>query len=329
MRRREFIAGLGSAAAWPLAVRAQQGDRMRRVGIFIPSLKSDPRAQSGVAAFVQAFQTLGWSEGRNVSFEFRWADGGFDQIRGSAKELVALRPDVIYAYGGAPGIRTLAQETRVIPIVFSGVSDPVAQGFVESLARPGGNATGFSLYEASVGTKWLETLNRVAPDVRRIALIFNPQVASPALYLPSIEAAAVSLKMELHTNPVVSPAEIEPAMATLSREPGGGLIFLPDTSLSAHRQTIVGLAARYQLPAVYPLRDFVTSGGLMSYGVDSDDLCRRAAAYVDRILKGAMPAELPVQQPTKFEFVINLTTAKALGLDIPTSVLAVADELID
>ena len=208
MKRREFIAGLGSAVAWPLSVRAQQGERLRRVGIFIPSLKSDPQAQSGVAAFVQAFETLGWSEGRNVNFEFRWADGGFDQIRGSAKELVALRPDVIYAYGGAPAMRALAQETRVIPIVFSGVSDPVAQGFVESLARPGGNATGFSLYEASLGTKWLEAFNRLAPDVRRIALIFNPQVSSPALYLPSIEAAAVSLKVELHTNPVFDPAEI-------------------------------------------------------------------------------------------------------------------------
>jgi len=248
VKRREFIAGLGSAVAWPLSVRAQQGERLRRVGIFIPSLKSDPQAQSGVAAFVQAFETLGWSEGRNVNFEFRWADGGFDQIRGSAKELVALRPDVIYAYGGAPAMRALAQETRVIPIVFSGVSDPVAQGFVESLARPGGNATGFSLYEASLGTKWLEALNRLAPDVRRIALIFNPQVSSPALYLPSIEAAAVSLKVELHTNPVFDPAEIEPAMAELSREPGGGLIFLPDLFVEAHQETIVGLAAQYRLP---------------------------------------------------------------------------------
>ena len=278
---------------------------------------------------MQAFQTLGWWEGRNVSFEFRWADGGFDQIQAIAKELVALRPDVIYASSGAPGIRALAQETRVIPIVFSGVSDPVAQGFVESLARPGGNATGFSLYEASVGTKWLEALNRVAPGVRRIALIFNPQVSSHALYLPSIEAAAASLKVELHTNPVLDSAEIEPSMAALSREPGGGLIFLPDLFVQSHQETIVGLAARYRLPAVYPYRFFVGSGGLISYGVEEDDLSRRAAAYVDRILKGAKPAELPVQLPTKYVLVLNLKTAKALGLTAPPGLLAIADEVIE
>jgi putative ABC transport system substrate-binding protein len=328
MRRRDFIAGLG-AATWPLAARAQQGERVRRVGVFSPSPKSDPVAQSGIAAFVQALQTLGWSEGRNVSFEFGWADSGFAQIQGIAKELVALRLDVIYAFGGAPGVKALAQETRVIPIVFSGVSDPVAQGFVESLARPGGNATGFSLYEASVGTKWLEALNRLAPDVRRITLIFNPQMSSPALYLPSIEAAAVSLKVELHTNPVLDLAEIERAMAALSREPGGGLIFLPDLFVEAHQETIVGLAARYRLPAVYPLRSFDTFGGLMSYGIDADDLCRRAATYVDRILKGAKPAELPVQQPTKYELVLNVRTAEALGLTAPPGLLAITDELIE
>jgi putative ABC transport system substrate-binding protein len=329
MKRREFIAGLGSTAVWPLAVRAQPAEGVRRVGMFIASSKSDLVAQSGVAAFVQALEGLGWWEGRNVSFEFRWADGGFDQIQGIAKELVALRPDVIYTPSGAPGIRALAQETRVIPIVFSGVSDPVAQGFVESLARPGGNATGFSTYEASVGTKWLEALIRIAPDVRRIALILHPQMSSPALYLPSIEAAAVSLKVELHTNPVLDRTEIEPAMAALSREPGGGLIFLPDAFVESHQETIVGLAARYRLPAVYWVRLFVRSGGLMSYGVDADDLSRRAAAYVDRILKGARPAELPVQQPTKYELVINLKTAKALGLTAPPGLLAITDEVIE
>jgi putative ABC transport system substrate-binding protein len=329
MRRREFLVGLGGAAAWPLAAGAQQGERVRRVGVLIPFPKSDPRAQSLVPAFVQAFETLGWSEGRNVHIELRWTDGGFDQMQAIAKELVALRPDVIFTNGGAPGMRALAQETRVIPIVFTNVSDPVAQGFVESLARPGGNATGFSLFESSVGTKWLEALKRIAPDVRRIALIFNPQTSSHALYLPSIEAAAVSFAVELHTNPVLDPAEIEPAMAALSREPGGGLIFLPDNFMRVREKTIVGLAARHRLPAVYWAKSFATSGGLMSYGIDGADEHRRAAGYVDRILKGARPAELPVQLPTKYELVLNLKTAKALGLTAPPGLLAIADEVIE
>jgi putative ABC transport system substrate-binding protein len=246
-----------------------------------------------------------------------------------AKELVPLGPDVIIALTGAPGVKALVQETRTIPIVFTASSDPVGLGFVQSLARPGGNATGFSLYEPSVGTKWLEALKSIAPDVSRIALIFNPETSVPTLYLPSIEAAAAAFNVELHKNLVNDPAEIEPVMAAISREPGGGLMLLPDTFLIAHREIIVASAARHRLPAVYPLALFAASGGLMSYGVDPDDLNRRAAVYVDRILKGEKPADLPVQQPTKYDLVINLKTAKTLGLTVPESLLALADEVIE
>ena len=329
IRRREFITLLGGAAAWPMVARAQQDGRMRLVGVLVGFPRSDPVGQSGLTAFTQAFQALGWSEGRNVRIEVRLADGGFGDMQKIAKELIPLGPDVIIALTGAPAVKALVQETSTIPIVFTASSDPVGLGFVQSLARPGGNATGFSLYESSVGTKWMEALKRIAPDVSRIALIFNPETSVPTLYLPSIEAAASAFNVQLHKNQVNDPAEIEPVMAAISREPGGGLMSLPDTFLIAHRETIVASAARYRLPAVYPLALFAASGGLMSYGVDLDDLNRRAAVYVDRILKGEKPADLPVQQPTKYDLVINLKTAKTLGLAVPQSLLALADEVIE
>jgi putative ABC transport system substrate-binding protein len=329
MRRREFITLLGGAAAWPVTARAQQGEGVRRVGALIPLARDDPEAQAWVAAFDGSLRALGWIDGRNARLDLRWADGEFDQMQILAKDLIALRPEVVLAVGGAPGLRALLQETRTIPIVFTGVSDPVGLGFVESLARPGGNATGFSIYESSVGSKWVEMLKRVAPQVGRIALVFNPQTSSTALYLSTIEAAATSLAMELVKVPVRDSAELEAAIATFGREPGNGLMFPPDNFLIAHRALIAVLAARYRLPAVYPGRWQVAEGGLISYGVDVVEMLRQAAGYVDRILKGAKPSELPVQQPTKFELIINLKTAKALGLTIPPSVLAIADEVIE
>jgi putative ABC transport system substrate-binding protein len=327
MNRRSFITLLGGVTAWPVAVRAQQP---QLVGVLVGYPRSDPVAQSGLAAFTKAFEALGWSEGRNVRVEVRWTQGDFGDIEKLAKGLVLLKPDVILALGaGAPGVRALLRETRTIPIVFTGSSDPVGLGFVQSLARPGGNATGFSLYEPSVGTKWLEALKRIAPGVSRVAVIFNPQTSVPNLYLPSIEAAAAAFNVELRKNPVNDPAEIEPAIAAIGSEPGGGLMSLPDLFLIAHRGIIISSAASYRLRAVYPLALFAASGGLMSYAVDLDDLNRGAAAYVDRILKGAKPADLPVQQPTKYGMIINLKTAKALGLDISPAMLSVADELIE
>jgi ABC-type uncharacterized transport system substrate-binding protein len=329
VRRRQFIAGLGSAAAWPVAARAQQTERVRRAGVLIAYPKTDPIAQSSLSAFVQALTSLGWQEGRNIEIQYRWADGGFDQMQKLASELVALRPDIIFAFHGAPVLTALAQETHTIPIVFSGVSDPVGLGFVESLARPGGNITGFAVYHPSFGSKWLDLLRRIAPDIKRIVLIYNPRTSVPELYLPSIEAAAATFATDLVKTPVLDPAEIEPAIAAATYNSGTGLIFLPDTFLIAHRETIISAVARFRVPAIYALHHFVADGGLMSYGSDLDDLNRRSVSYVDRILKGERPADLPVQQPTTFQFVINIKTAKALGLEIPPMLLSLADEVID
>jgi putative tryptophan/tyrosine transport system substrate-binding protein len=328
--RRKFLAVLGSAAAaWPLAARGQQVGPMRRVGILLPYPSDDPVAKSALAVFARAFQDLGWVDGRNVRLDVRWADGSFERMQSLAKELVTLQPDVILASNGAPATRALVQVTSTIPIVFTGASDPVGLGFVESLTHPGGNVTGFSLYESSLGTKWLEGLKRIAPGVKRISLIFNPETSVPGLYLPAIEAAAAALAVELHQHPVLDAKAIEAAIADLSKEPGGGLMLLPDTFLITHREMIVAWAASYKVPAIYPIREFTAAGGLMSYGVELEDLSRRAAAYVDRILRGAKPADLPVQQPTKFELTINLKSAKALGLTVPDTLLALADEVIE
>jgi putative tryptophan/tyrosine transport system substrate-binding protein len=325
MRRREFIAGLGSTAAWPLAARAQQGDRVRRVGVLMWLDKNDPGAKSDLSAFTQALADLGWTEGRNMRMDLRWYGDGDDtnRIRALAQELVGLQPDVILASGGTTV--ALQRQTQTIPIVFAGVDDSP----FTSLNRPSGNATGFVFLQAPLGGKWLDLLSQIAPKLRRAAIMFS-ETTRPMerIFRPSLETAAQSLKVELITVPVHSDVEIETAIMALGREPGGGLVVMPELFTYVHRAPIILAAARNNVPAVYYLSDFARDGGLLSYGNDVTDTFRRAASYVDRILRGAKPAELPVQLPTKFEMVINLKTAKALGLTIPETVLATADEVI-
>jgi putative ABC transport system substrate-binding protein len=328
VKRREFITLLGGAAAWPFVARAQQADRIKRIGVLWPYTKDDPENQQRRELIKQTLQRLGWMEGRSISIEYRYFGDEPALARVAAKDLVALQPDVIVA-GTTPGLAAAAQETRTIPIVFVAVSDPVGQGFVASLARPGGNATGFTFFEFSAVGKVLEVLKQVAPGVSRVGLPFNPDTRSNISFLPVIETIAPSLGMEFIKAPVRNAGEIESAIAEIARKPGSGLMFLPDPFTIFHRDLIVDLAARHHLPAAYVVRPFVTAGGLMSYGVDVTDLYRRAVDYVDRILKGAKPADLPVQQPTKFELVINLKTAKALGLTVPLTLQAAADEVIE
>jgi putative ABC transport system substrate-binding protein len=329
MRRRAFITLLGGAAAtWPLAARAQQPGVMRRIGVLMPYTQDDPEDQARVAALKDGLKQLGWIEGQNFRGDYRWYAGDADRARVLAKELVELQPELIVA-GATPGALALRQETRTIPIVFVPVTDPVGQGLVEGLARPGGNATGLSLFEFSVGTKLLEALNQIAPRVARVAVFYNPDTAVFRPYLESLGAAATAFRLQLIPAPVHGAAEIEAAMTALARAPGGGLLCLPDTFLNVHRELIVTLAARNMLPAVYAFRFFAAEGGLISYGVDFVDLYRRAASYIDRILKGGRPAELPVQSPDKYELVLNLKTAKALGLTVPQTLLYRADEVIE
>ena len=326
--RRKFIAALsGAAFAWPLAARAQ-GERMRRIGVLMNAAENDPDARSGVEVFRRGLHELGWSEGRNLQIDYRWGGGDVGRIKIFAKELVDLSPDVIVGHT-TPSVVALRQETRSIPIVFLTVTDPVGQGFVASLAHPGGNITGFQVFEFSLGTKWMETLKQIAP-LRRVATIFNPETAPYyPLYLHTIEKAASSFAVELIAVEVHDDAEIERAISTLAREPGGGLIVFPDSFNAVHRRTIIALVEQYRLPAIYFFRYFAVDGGLISYGADEIDMFRRTAGYVDRILKGEKPADLPVQQPTKFQLVINLKTAKTLGLTIPQLLLATADEVIE
>jgi putative ABC transport system substrate-binding protein len=328
MNRRDFIAGLGGAALRPLAVRAQQGNRVRRIGALMPFDENDPVYKPRVSAFIQALADLGWTDGRNVRIDVRW--GGLDnnRIRALAQELVGLQPDIILA-GTTPATIALQRETRTIPIVFAAVSDPVASGIVERLDRPSGNITGFANLEASLGSKWLELLTEIAPWLKRAAIIFNPDTITASLYLPSLETAARSLKVAPIIAPVRSDVEIETAIIALGREPGGGLVILPDLFNIAHRAPINTAAARNNIPTVSYFSAFARDGGLLSYGIDAVDLFRRAATYVDRILRGAKPAELPVQLPTRFEMVLNLRTAKALGLAVPPSILLRADEVIE
>jgi putative ABC transport system substrate-binding protein len=331
MRRREFISLLGGvAAACPLAARAQPGDRVRRIGVLIPFAESDAEAQAQVAAFRQALQQLRWTEGRNVRIDTRWAAGDVARIRTLAKELVALQPDVILARG-APVTIALLQETRTVPMVFVVVSDPVGDGIVASFAHPGGNATGFTNVEASLGGKWLEVLKEIAPGVARVAVMFDPKTSAGggSYYLRLVEGAAASIAVQMIATPIQDAAEIERAMDAFSREPNGGLLVMPDVTTNTHRELIIATAARHRLPAVYPFRNFVAEGGLASYGVDIPDLYRRAATHVDRILRGAKPSELPVQAPVKFELALNLKTARALGLEVPPMLLARADEVIE
>jgi putative tryptophan/tyrosine transport system substrate-binding protein len=327
MRRREFIAGLG-AAALPLAARAQQGDRVRRIGVLMPYDENDPDGKTFVSAFTQALADLGWTVGRNVRVDLRWTGADTNRIRVLAQELVGLQPEIILT-NSTPATVALQRETRTIPIVFATMADPVASGIVARLDRPSGNLTGFATNEATLGGKWLELLLEIAPGLKRAAIMFNPDTAPASAYMPSLETAAQSLKVMPITAPVHSDVEIETAIIALGRESGGGLIVLPDVFASGHRAPIILAAAQNNVPAVYSLPEFARDGGLLSYGVDLVDNFRRAATHVDRILRGANPAELPVQLPTKFKMVVNLKTAKALGLTVPQSILLSADEVIE
>ncbi len=330
MRRRNFVAMFGGAViAWPRAVVAQSTDRVRRIGMLIGYSTSDPELQRHVAAFEQALEELGWTKGRNVRIDYRSFAGDTKLALTFARELVGLTPDVLVG-SSTPGLAALQQATHAMPIVFVLVVDPVGQGFVPSLAYPGGNITGFTNFEFSMAEKWLEMLKEVAPRLARVTLVFNPETATYyPLFLHSLEAAGRSLAVEVTSSPVRDDAGLERAIAALGREAGGGLVIVPDPFTSIHRKVIIELAARYRVPAVYPFRYFAASGGLLSYGADTIDPFRRAASYVDRILKGAKPSELPVQAPTKFELVINLKTAKALGVTIPALLLGSADEVIE
>ena len=329
MRRREFITLLGGAAvACPLPLDAQQADRVRRIGVLLPWAESDAEVQVRVAAFREGFQKLGWTAGRNVRIDYRWAGDNADRLRAYAAELVGMAPDVILA-GAQTATSALYRETRTIPIVFAQVGDPIGQGFVASLARPGGNITGFVSLEYAIGVKWLELLKEIAPRVTSVAVIYDPANPSWAGYLREIEAGVPSFGVQLSPSAVRDAAAIAHAIDAFAGEPNGGLIVLPGPVSVAHREQIIALAAKHRLPAVYSFRFYVTSGGLASYGVDTIDLWRRAAGYVDRILNGEKPADLPVQRATKFELVINLKTAKALGLDPSIALLARTDEVIE
>jgi putative tryptophan/tyrosine transport system substrate-binding protein len=329
MRRREFITLLGGAAvAWPLAARAQQPERLRRIGVLMTTAADNAEGQARIAAFVQVLQQLGWTDGRNMRIDTRWSGGYADDTRKYAAELVALAPDVILAPGSLT-VGPLLQATRALPIVFVHVPDPVGAGFVDSLARPGGNATGFLLFEYGLSGKWLELLKQIAPGVTRAAIIRDSTMASGIGQFAAIQSVAPSLGVEVIPVNVRDAGEIERAVAAFARASNGGLIVTAGPLSYVHRDLIVTLAAQHKLPAIYFERSFVTVGGLTSYGPDVVDQYRRAAGYVDRILKGEKPADLPVQAPTKYELVINLKTAKTLGLDVPPTLLARADEVIE
>jgi putative ABC transport system substrate-binding protein len=327
--RREFITLLGGAAAsWPLAARAQQPARMRRIGVLMTLAADDAEAMARLAAFLQELQQLGWTDNRNVHVDYRWGAGEHERIRRHAAELVALAPEVILANGTA-GVGPLLQATRTVPIVFVQVSDPVGAGYVASLARPGGNATGFTLFEYGMSGKLLELLKQIAPSVTRAVVLRDPTQPTGIAQLAAMHSVAPSLGVEVSPVGLRDPDEIERGVAAFARGANGGLIVTAGLLSLVHRDPIIALAARHRLPAVYPYRIFVANGGLMSYGTDSTDSYRRAAGYVDRILKGEKPADLPVQQPTKFDLVINLKAAKALGLEVPSTLLATADEVIE
>jgi putative ABC transport system substrate-binding protein len=328
IQRREFITLLGAAASSSLAARAQQGDRVRRIGVLMAGDENDPVYGPRLPAFTQALADLGWIDGRNARMDVRWGSGDADRMRALAQELVGLQPDIILT-GGLRAAAAVQRETRTIPIVFANGADPVASGIVERLDRPSGNVTGFAILEASLGGKWLELLSEIAPGLKRAAIMFNPDFPAASTYMPAFEAAARSLKVVSIIAPVYSDVEIETAIIALGREPGGGLVVMPDAFMTTHRAPLILAAARNNVPAVYTASAFARDGGLLSYGNDRVDIFRRAATYVDRILRGAKPADLPVQLPTKFEMVVNRKTAKALGLAVPTSILLRADEVIE
>ena len=328
MRRREFITLVGGVAAWPLAAQAQQSEQMRRIGVLMGTAAEDPEGQARFTAFRQGLQKIGLTEGQNVRIDVRWTAGDAALEGKFATELVTLTPDVILATA-SPTVAALQAVTRTVPIVFAGTIDPVGAGFVDSLARPGGNATGFVLFEYSIGAKWLELLKEIAPNVTRVAVLRDPAIAAGTGQFGAIQSVAPSLGVELTPVNVRDPGEIERAISAFAHSSNGGLVVTPAPLVSVHRDLIVALAARHKLCAVYGLRQFVTAGGLIFYGPDIVDLYRRAAGYIDRVLKGEKPADLPVQAPTKFEMAINLKTAKALGITVPPSLLARADEVIE
>jgi putative ABC transport system substrate-binding protein len=328
--RRAFITLLGgAAAAWPLAARAQQPDRIRHIGVLMGFPESDLQAQSFIAAFRDGLQKVGWMEGRNIRIDTRWAAFDAESRQRFAKDLIALQPDLILSHT-TPTTAALLQQTRTIPIIFATVTDPVGSGFVAGLPRPGGNVTGFTLVEPTMAGKWVELLKEIAPGINRAAMLFNPATATYADYfLKPFKAAAPSFAVEAIAAPTRDTSELESVIAALVREPNGGLIVMPDSFTDANREEIISLAARYHLPAVYAYRFFTERGGLLSYGADLRDNFRRAADYVDRVLKGEKPADLPVQAPTKFELTVNLKTAKVLGLSVPPSLLGRADDVIE
>jgi putative ABC transport system substrate-binding protein len=329
MRRREFIIVLGGAVTWPLAAHAQQHDRMRRIGVLMSASENDPEYQAYLAAFREGLQKRGWAEGRNIRIDYRWAAQDMEAMQRFAKELVALQPELVLS-STTPTTAALLQQTRTIPIIFANVADPVGSGFVATVPRPGGNVTGFINTEASLGGKWLELLKEIAPRVARVAFLFNPATAPYAeYYLNPFKAAAASFAVEATAAPVHDRSELESLVAAQARALNGGLIVMPDAFTAAHREEITLLAVRYRLPVVYPFRFFAELGGLLSYGIDLADQYRRSASYADRILKGEKPSELPVQAQAKFELVINLKTAKALGLDVPLHLQQRADEVIE
>ena len=332
MRRREFIVYAGSAVAapqiWPLATRAQQSERVRRIGVLLQAVKSDPESQIRIKAFVKGLEQFGWTEGRNLQLDYRWAGGNSDDIRKHAADLVALAPDVLVAAGSAT-VGALQQSTRTVPIVFATVGDPVGAGFVESLARPGGNITGFAIFEYAIGAKWLELLREISPRTTRVAVLRDPSVATGPGQFGAIQTAAPSLRMEISPVNMRDASELGRALTAFAQSPNGGLIVSGTPLAQLHRNLIITLAARHKLPAVYFERFFVVDGGLISYGADFVDQYRRAGGYVHRILNGEKPADLPVQAPTKYERVINLKTAKALDLTVPPSLLARADAIVE
>ena len=327
IRRREFIIRLGAtAAAWPPPAGAQPSDRVRRVGVLM-GIADDLEGEARIAVFRQALQALGWSEGRNIQFIYRWSGGDVAHARQFAKELLSLRADVILA-NSTPIAVAVRETTRTTPTVFVQVSDPVTAGVVQSLARPGGNLTGFTNFEPSMASKWLELVKAIAPNITRVAYLFNPNTA-PLLYASAVETAAPSLSIKLFAAKVRNADEMEGVIEQFAREPDGALLVMPDLFTATNRQSIIALAARHRLPAVYPFRYFVASGGLMSYGTETLETYRQAASYVARVLKGENPGDLPVQSPTKYELVINLKTARALGLEVPPALLDRADEVIE
>jgi putative ABC transport system substrate-binding protein len=329
MRRRKFIMLLGgAAAAWPLAARAQQLDRMRRVGWLVGLRENDQEAQRRTGAFVAELQRLGWTVGRNIQIDYRWFSDSVSQTRAYAQDLIGLRPDVVVA-SSTPAIKALLQQNNSTPIVFAIVTDPVSSGLVTSLAAPGGNVTGFTNFEFTMGGKWLDLLRQASPPIAKVALIYNPKTTPYLGYLRSIEASAQSFGVELTVRGVADADEIGRTIAAMAAQSNGGLIIFPDLFTAANNQLIISLAAQQKVPAVYPYRYMAVAGGLMSYGVNTAEEFKRAASYVDRILKGTKPGELPVQAPNKFELVINLKTAKALGLSVPQALLVAADEVIE